>query len=186
MQIRDVSFTSDGITLAGHLRVPEHRGPYPAVLFTGPLSGVKEQVTGLYAERIAAAGYVTLAFDHRNFGASGGAPRRHEDAAGKLHDLRDAVSFLMAQPEVDPAQIGCCGICLGGGYALRFAAFEPRIRAVAGIAGGYNSPVAMRDAMGAGQYRAQLAMFTELAQRQAESGEVEYWAAVDGTTGGLS
>src|ERR1022692_2657674 len=106
MQTREVSFASDGITLAGHLRVPEDGGPPPAVALTGPLSGVKEQVTGLDAEKIAAAGYVTLSFDHRNFGASGGAPRQHEDAAGKLHDLRAAVSFLTAQPEVDPAQIG--------------------------------------------------------------------------------
>lgn len=82
MQTRGVSFASDGIMLAGHLRVPEHRGPHPAVFLTGPLSGVKDQVTGLCAEKIAAAGYVTLAFDHRNFGASGGVPRQHEDAAG--------------------------------------------------------------------------------------------------------
>jgi uncharacterized protein len=136
----------------------------------------------LYAEKIAAAGYVTLSFDHRNFGASGGTPRQHEDAAGKLHDLRDAVTFLTAQPEVDPAQIGCCGICLGGGYALRFAAFDPRVRAVAGIAGGYNSPAAMRDAMGAAQYRAQLTMFNELAQQQV-TGEVEYRAAADSGDG---
>jgi fermentation-respiration switch protein FrsA (DUF1100 family) len=183
MRTREVSFASDGITLAGHLRVPEHRGPHPAVVLTGPLSGVKEQVTGLYAEKIAAAGYVTLSFDHRNFGASGGAPRQHEDTAGKLHDLRDAVSFLTAQPEVAPAQLGCCGICLGGGYALRFAALDPRIRAVAGIAGGYNSPVAMRDAIGTEQYRAQLATFTELAQRQQATGETEYWAAVDAHDG---
>ena len=107
MQIRDVSFVSDNITLSGHLRVPEHPGPHPAVVLDGPLSGVKEQVTGLYADRIAEAGYVTLAFDHRNFGASGGTLRQHEDAAGKLRDLRAAVSFLAAQPDVL--------ICLMGG-----------------------------------------------------------------------
>ena len=54
--------------------------------------------------------------------------RQHEDAVGKLRDLRDAVGFLAAQPDVDPDRIGCCGICLGGGYALKFAAFDPRIR----------------------------------------------------------
>jgi fermentation-respiration switch protein FrsA (DUF1100 family) len=178
----DVSFTSDGITLAGHLRLPDGatQGGRPAVVLTGPLSGVKEQVTGAYAERLTAAGYVTLCFDHRNFGASGGEPRQHEDAAGKLHDLRDAVSFLAARPEVDPGRIGCCGVCLGGGYALRFAAFDPRIRAVAGIAGGYNSPAAMRAGMGPDGYRAQLASFAQVAQRQAATGQVEYWAAIDG------
>lgn len=180
MPCRDVSFTSDGIELAGHLRLPAgHRGTGPAVVLTGPLSGVKEQVAGNYAERLTAAGYATLCFDHRNFGASGGEPRQHEDAAGKLHDLRDAVSYLAALPEVDPERIGCCGICLGGGYALRFAAFDPRIRAIAGIAGGYNNPLAMRDAVGAPGYREQLARFAAIAQRQAATGQVEYWAAID-------
>ena len=180
MSRRDVSFTSDGIELAGHLRLPAgRRGPGPAVVLTGPLSGVKEQVTGGYAERLTSAGYVTLCFDHRNFGESAGEPSQHEDAAGKLHDLRDAVSYLAALPEVDPGRIGCCGICLGGGYALRFAAFDPRIHAIAGIAGGYNNPLAMRDAMGARGYREQLARFAAIAQRQAATGQVEYWAAVD-------
>jgi alpha-beta hydrolase superfamily lysophospholipase len=67
----------------------------------GPLSGVKEQVVGAYAERLTAAGYAILCFDHRNFGASGGEPRRHEDAAGKPHDLRDAVSYLAVQVRYD-------------------------------------------------------------------------------------
>ena len=185
MAARDVSFTSDGIELAGHLRFPGGEpAPHAAVVLTGPLSGVKEQVAGGYAERLTAAGYATLCFDHRNFGASGGSPRQHEDAAGKLHDLRDAVSFLAALPAVDAGRIGCCGICLGGGYALRFAAFDPRVRAVAGIAGGYNSPAAMRAAMGADGYREQLARFTAIAARQAATGEVEYWAAIEAGDGG--
>ena len=180
MAPRDVSFTSDGIELAGHLRLPDgERGPDAAVVLTGPLSGVKEQVTGGYAERLTAAGYATLCFDHRNFGASGGSPRQHEDAAGKLRDLRDAVSFLAALPEVDADRIGCCGICLGGGYALRFAALDPRVRAIAGIAGGYNSPAAMRAAMGAEGYREQLGRFAAIGARQAATGDIEYWAAIE-------
>ncbi len=61
MASRDVCFASDGIELAGHLRLPAgHRGLGPAVVLTGPLSGVKEQVVGAYAERLTAAGYVTM------------------------------------------------------------------------------------------------------------------------------
>jgi len=41
----------------------------PGLVFTGPLSGVKEQVVGTYADRLAGAGFVALAFDHRHFGA---------------------------------------------------------------------------------------------------------------------
>jgi hypothetical protein len=49
--------------LAGHLHIPAGASPSPGLVFTGPLTGVKEQVTGRYAEALAGAGYVTLAFD---------------------------------------------------------------------------------------------------------------------------
>jgi dienelactone hydrolase len=53
------------------------------------------------------------------------------------------------------------GICLGGGYAVRAAAQDPRIRAVAGIAGGYNSPTEMAASMGIGEYRSALSGFLD-------------------------
>ena len=175
----DVTFTSDGLTLAGHLRIPAGAtGPLPALVFTGPLTGVKEQVTGGYADALADAGYVTLAFDHRGFGASGGQPRQHEDPAGKLSDLRDALSWLAAHPAVDADRVGCVGVCLGGGYALRFAAFDPRVKALVTVAGGYNDPDAMRAGMGTENYRGLLAGQMAVAARQHATGEVEYMAAV--------
>jgi fermentation-respiration switch protein FrsA (DUF1100 family) len=175
----DVTFISDGLKLAGHLRIPASvAGPRPALVFTGPLTGVKEQVTGSYADALADAGYVTLAFDHRGFGASEGMPRQHEDPAGKLSDLRDALSWLAAHPAVDAERIGCVGVCLGGGYALRFSAFDPRVKAVVTVAGGYNDPHAMRDGMGTENYRNVLAGQMALAARQQATGEVEYMAAV--------
>lgn len=175
----DVTFVSDGLKLAGHLRIPaEATEPRPALVFTGPLTGVKEQVTGSYADALAEAGYVTLAFDHRGFGASEGMPRQHEDPAGKLSDLRDALSWLAAQPAVDAERVGCVGVCLGGGYALRFSAFDPRVKALVTVAGGYNDPHAMRAGMGADNYRNVLAGQMALAARQQATGEVEYMAAV--------
>jgi hypothetical protein len=162
----------------GHLRFPEAVSPAPAIVFTGPLSGVKEQVTGTYADKMAQAGFVTLAFDHRNFGESDGTPRQHEDPQGKLADLRDATSFLSALSEVDSDRIGACGICLGGGYALQFAAFEPRIKALVSIAGGYNDPKAMRNGMGAENYRSTLAHFSDVAEQQSRTGTISYLAAV--------
>lgn len=132
-----VTFTADGLTLVGDLAVAADGAP--AVVLTGPFTGVKEQVVGTYAARLHERGVTTLAFDHRGFGESGGR-RAHEDSQGKLADLRAAVSLLAAHPAVDAARIGAVGVCLGGGYAVRAAAGDPRIRAVVGIAGGYNSP----------------------------------------------
>jgi fermentation-respiration switch protein FrsA (DUF1100 family) len=153
-----VTFSSEGIEIAGDLRVPAGPAARPAIALTGPFTGVKEQVTGTYARLLAEAGFVTLAFDHRGFGESGGRPQ-HEDTQGKLADLRAAVSLLASRPEVDPDRIAVVGVCLGGGYAVRAAAADPRVKAVAGVAGGYNSPAATVAAMGPGPYRAALAGF---------------------------
>ena len=162
MARRRVTFVSEGVELVGDLRIPgggaltdSDGAGWPALALTGPFTGVKEQVTGSYAALLTAAGFATLAFDHRGFGESGGR-RQHEDSQGKLADLRAAVGLLAAQPELDPARIGLTGICLGGGYAIRAAAQDPRVRAVAGIAGGYNSPAEMAASMGIEGYRAAL------------------------------
>ena len=155
-----ITFRSEGLDLVGDLRLAGAGEQRPAIALTGPFTGVKEQVTGTYAELLAMAGLTTLAFDHRGFGESGGR-RQHEDSQGKLADLRAAVSALAARPEIDPARIGLAGICLGGGYAIRAAAADPRVKAVAGIAGGYNSPARMAQAIGTEGYRAALAAALE-------------------------
>jgi fermentation-respiration switch protein FrsA (DUF1100 family) len=173
-----VEFDVDGLTLVGDLRAPSAGGRAPGLVFTGPFTGVRDQVTGLYAERLAAAGYVTLAFDHRNFGESAGQPRCHEDPQGKLADLRAAVSFLRGYPQADPDRIGAIGVCLGAGYALKFAAFDPRVKVFAGIAGAYNSPYAMRSGMGADGYRQVLASLIAAAEEHDRGGPLAYLPAV--------
>lgn len=175
----EIAFTSDGIRIVGHLRRPTSmQGPAPAVVLTGPFTGVKEQVTGTYARALTAQGFVTLAIDHRNFGASEGTPRQHEDSVGKLHDLRDATSYLATHSDVDDQRLGCVGVCLGASYALRHSAFDPRIRALAVIAGAYNNPADMRSGMGDENYRQLMADFAEVAQGQFVTGDIEYLAAV--------
>ncbi|GIF24739.1 fermentation-respiration switch protein FrsA (DUF1100 family) [Actinoplanes tereljensis] len=141
-------FRSEGLRLSGVL----HRTDDPqAIVLTGPFTGVKEQVTGLYAERFAAEGFTTLAFDHRGWGASEGRPQ-HEDSQGKLADLRAAVGLLAGEGY----RVSLVGICLGGGYAMKAAATDPRVAAVAGIAGAYNSPAWFAERMGVDTYRAAL------------------------------
>jgi uncharacterized protein len=169
-----VSFQADGVNIVGHLRVPsqasEHR--LAALVIAGPIPQVKEQVASTYADRLANAGYITLAFDPRNYGESGGEPRQREDPHGKLIDLRAAVSFLAAEPTVDPERIGAVGICAGAGYALKFAAFDPRVKVFVGIAGFYPSPYAMRTIMGTQAYHKALLDLMLVAQRQDQGGPI--------------
>ena len=174
----EVEIQAGAIRLAGVLRVPAGSGSRPGLVLTGPFTGVKEQVVGHYAAALAAAGLVTLAFDHRNFGASDGTVRQHEDSAGKLEDLRHATSYLTAHDRVDDGRLGCVGICLGGGYALRHAAFDPWIRALAIVAGAFNDPRAMQRGMGVETYRQAMIGFAQHDQQQFATGQVEYVAAV--------
>jgi uncharacterized protein len=178
MDITRITFASDGLDLVGHLRVPDGDAVSPAIVLTGPFTGVKEQVTGVHARRLTEQGFATLAFDHRNFGESGGVPRQHEDAGGKLADLRDALSELAVHPRVDATRLAVVGICLGGGYALRFAATDPRVAACAVVAGCFNDPAAFRDGMGAEGYRETLRGLAEVATQERRTGEVSYLAAV--------
>jgi fermentation-respiration switch protein FrsA (DUF1100 family) len=67
-----VQFQSEGLKVVGNLYVPANSEdrPLSGVLVAGTMTGVKQQVAGNYSERIAKAGYTTLALDHRHFGDS--------------------------------------------------------------------------------------------------------------------
>lgn len=57
-----------------------------------------------------------------------------------LETLRDAFSYVLAQPGVDPQRVGLLGFSLGGFLSLALATQEPRISAVAQLFGGLPEP----------------------------------------------
>ena len=89
-----VTFAVDSIEVVGIVRVPVGAHASAALVFAGPLTSVKEQVTGNYAVAMAARGFVTLTFDHRHFGESAGFPRQYAHPARKVEDFRAAFGFL--------------------------------------------------------------------------------------------
>jgi len=97
MNIERVTFDAGGATLVGSLHWPESE-PRAALVLTGPLTSVKEQAAGAYARAMAARGFVSLAFDHRTFGESGGEPRQFESPPLKMEDIRaeSERAFLIA------------------------------------------------------------------------------------------
>jgi alpha-beta hydrolase superfamily lysophospholipase len=78
---KDIEFrTEDGVTLCGWHFVPDGRqGKVPTIVMAHGFSAVKEMYLDRFANAFAAAGLASVVFDHRNFGASGGAPRQEID-----------------------------------------------------------------------------------------------------------
>lgn len=132
----DVKFKNNTILLAGNLYVPsefDEAKKYPAIVVSHPGGGVKEQAAGLYADKLAELGFVTLAFDASNQGESEGTPRYFEDPYARTEDVRAAVDYLTTLSFVDTDNIGALGICAGGGYTVAVSQTERRIKAVATV-----------------------------------------------------
>src|SRR5713226_7666305 len=52
--------------------------------------------------------------------------------------VRYAIDYLESRSDVDAKRVGLMGVSLGGYYAPRAAAFEPRLKAAIANCGGYN------------------------------------------------
>lgn len=123
-----------GITLAADLYAPRgETGPFAAIAVSGPFGAVKEQSSGLYAQEMAARGFLTIAFDPSFTGESGGEPRYVASPDINTEDFQAAVDYLSTRPDVDPERIGIIGICGWGGMALNAAAIDTRIKATAAM-----------------------------------------------------
>lgn len=123
-----------GITLAADMYVPKNvTGKLPAITVSGPFGAVKEQSSGLYAQKIAEYGFLTIAFDPSFTGESGGSPRYVASPDINTEDFCAAVDFLSVQDNVDADKIGIIGICGWGGMAINAAAMDTRIKATAAM-----------------------------------------------------
>ncbi|MBC8123767.1 MAG: alpha/beta hydrolase [Gemmatimonadaceae bacterium] len=181
IEVRKVQFLSGGNTVVGNLYLPAGRPgrtAQAAVAVVGPQSSIKEQVPAVYARRLAERGYIALAFDHRTFGESGGLPRQFENPAMKVEDIRNALTFLRALPEVKPTAVGLLGICSGGGYSARAAAADPALAALVTVAGFYHDPAVMQQWLGE-NYRARLELGKAARIKYETTGTVDYMTNVD-------
>lgn len=133
VNIKSVKYKLNGLDIAANVYTPANYDPkkkYPAVVVAHPNGGVKEQVAGLYAQRLAEQGYITITADAAYQGASEGQPRSVDKPANRIEDIHGMADFITQYPGVDEKRLGLLGICGGGGYSLAAAETDKRFKSI--------------------------------------------------------
>lgn len=134
VNIHPVNYKLNGLDISANVYTPANYDPhkkYPTIVVAHPNGGVKEQVAGLYAQRLAEQGYITIAADAAYQGASGGMPRNVDKPSHRIEDIHGMADFISQYAGVDAARLGLLGICGGGGYSLAAAQTDKRFKSIA-------------------------------------------------------
>ncbi len=127
----DVAVPAEGgVSLGAWLFLPDGAAARPAITMAHGFAGTREHGIERFAQAFAAAGFVVLVHDHRNFGTSGGDLRGDIDPWRQVADWRRAISYLETRAEVDPTRIGLWGTSYAGGHALVLGATDRRLRCI--------------------------------------------------------
>ena len=171
------TFKSDGQTLVGNLFLPDGSVPAGVVIAVGPLTSVKEQASGTYAQAMAERGHAALAFDYRYFGESEGEPRQFENPEANVEDIKNAAGALLADDRLTGLPLFGLGVCFGAGPMVRAVAEDQRFGAFAGVAGVYTDNAKTKASMG-DAYRARIDRGCAAERQWRETGEAETILAV--------
>ncbi|MDA0637743.1 alpha/beta fold hydrolase [Nonomuraea sp. MCN248] len=123
----------DGV-LPGYLIPARTAEPAPVVIFYGGFDVTKEILYGFVEEEFVRRGITCLVMDSPGVGE----PLRLRNVPSRPDyevPTGAVIDYLETRADVDADRIGVMGISLGGYYAPRSAAFEPRIKACAAWGG---------------------------------------------------
>jgi pimeloyl-ACP methyl ester carboxylesterase len=123
----------DGHLLAANLRRPAGIERPPLVILIPGLDSTKEEFFH-HENAFLVRGMATLSMDGPGQGESGFALSIRPDYEVAVAAMLEA---LGGRDDLDLDRVGAVGVSLGGYYAPRAAAFEPRLKAIAAISGPY-------------------------------------------------
>ncbi|MCM3869591.1 MAG: alpha/beta hydrolase [Pyrinomonadaceae bacterium] len=133
VNIHPVRYKLNGLDIAANVYTPANYDPkkkHAAIVVAHPNGGVKEQVSGLYAQRLAEEGYIAITADAAYQGASGGHPRNVDKPEHRIEDIHGMADFIARYPGVDSSRLGLLGLCGGGGYSLAAAQTDKRFKTI--------------------------------------------------------
>lgn len=124
----------EGKSFAAILRRPPGAARPPVVIMCMGLDSAKEEMDS-YEALFLARGIATLTFDGPGQGESEyDMPIRGEYETA----VKAVVDWLEQRNDIDASKTGLWGVSLGGYYAPRAAAFEPRVKACIALSGPYD------------------------------------------------
>ena len=94
LNIENIEFKSDGITLRGKLITPEENVNLPVLIMTHGSSATYNMAVIDYAYEISKSGFAVLVYDHPSIGSSDGNPRVEIELWRQARGYRDAISFV--------------------------------------------------------------------------------------------
>jgi len=121
------------------------------------------------------AGYVTMVFDYKGWGASDG-PRARLAPYSRVADVQAALTFLGTLPQVDPERLGIYGTSYGGATVVWVGAVDPRVRCVVSVVGIGNGRRWMRSVRRPDELHDLLARARQDRARRAVEGKSEFVA----------
>ena len=137
---KKTTFFSEGCRLQATIYYPDELpsdGPHPALIVNSGYQGFNEFYPKMFAQQMTRRGYVCLGFDYRGMADSEG-EKGTVLIEEQVADIRNAVTFMQAQEDVDNARIGLIGWGMGGANVVLAAEKGRNVAAVAALNGFYD------------------------------------------------
>ena len=137
---KDIVFHSEGSRLQGSIYYPDdfvEGSVYPALVVNSGYQGFNEFYPKMFASRLTERGFICLGFDYRGMADSEGEKGRVL-IEEQVQDIRNALTFLRAQDEVDAERVGLVGWGMGAANVILAGEKDGHVAGVASLNGFYN------------------------------------------------
>lgn len=137
---KNTTFFSEGSRLQATIYYPEDlpaEGPHPALIVNSGYQGFNEFYPKMFAENLTKRGYICLGFDYRGMADSEG-EKGTVLIEQQVEDIRNAVTFMQTQEDVDDRRIGLIGWGMGAANVVLAAEKGRNVAGVAALNGFYD------------------------------------------------